>query len=163
MGYEPPAKPPMRCWDSVSKAELRYGPYLPGSTHRWCWISCNYKLGSLKLPSAWGELRKENMVNLQVEPDQTKLPSLAGVCWRLCHGVKCPSCSAWCCQYVVLQGFSIPFPCVVVRLPTLWGELGAEPSPSFLVLFLNCIRTCYLWSVPLGTSLHQSTVSLSCL
>lgn len=111
MGYEPPAKDPMRCWDPASKADFRYGPYLPGRPHRCCWMSCNYyKMSSLKLASAWGEFSKENMVNLQVEHDQTKLPSLAGVCWRLCHGIKYPSCSVWCCQYVVLQGSIIPFP-----------------------------------------------------
>ena len=147
--------------DSVSKAGFRYGPYLPGRPH-WYWLSCNYyKMSSLKLTSAWGELRKENMANVQVERHQSKLPSLAGLCWRLCLGLKCPSCSEWCCQYVVLQGYSIPVLCVVERLPNLSAELGAEPSPTFLVMFLNHKKTGYLWSVPLDTSLHQSSELLA--
>ena len=42
MGYEPPAKAPMGCWDPVSKAVFRSGPCLPGRPHRWCRMSCNY-------------------------------------------------------------------------------------------------------------------------
>lgn len=76
-----------------------------------------------------------------------------------CHGMKWPSCSAWCCQHMLLPPkYHSPFSQCGGEAPNSANRTKA----SFLVLFFYHIRIGYLWCVLLDTSLHQSSVSLSC-
>lgn len=154
MGYEAPAKAPMRFWDPMSKADFRYGPYLPGRPHRCC-MSCDY-YEQLEAYLCLGETQqgKHGEFAGWAWSDQASFTR-----WRFFHGIKCPSCSVWCCQHMVLQGSVTPFSCVVERLPTL----QAEPRPWFLVLFLSYIRDWLSVACPLGHSFLVESTGISCV
>lgn len=150
----------MRCWDPVSNADFRYDPYVPGRPLRWCWMSCNYCM-----VSSW------NSLVLRGEPSKetnrcagsvcSVQASFTSWCWlEVLPWYKVFPCSAGSCKYIVSQG-SILFPCEEKRLPIQWAELGAEPSPGFLVLFCNHTRDYLSVICSLGHT-DQSCVSLSC-
>lgn len=156
----PAAIVPMRHWDPMSHADFRYDPYVPGRPLRWCWMSCNYcGMGSWISLVFGGETSKEtNECTGSVCSVQASF--ISWCCLEVLPWYKVFSCSAGSCTYIVSQQ-SILFPYGVKRLPIQRAELGAEPSPGFLVLFCNHTRDRLSVICSLGHT-HQSCVSLCC-
>lgn len=101
-----------------------------------------------------GETSKENIVDLQVEHGQFKLPSLAGIGWTLHHGMKCSHAPQGAASTRSSKAPLSFFP--------VWWRGSQHQSQVLASLSCSVIiqGTNYLRSVPLDMSLHQTHVSL---